>query len=88
MTKCQHVQCMMAVPGRVPVSEEYRRRSRSSLSPPPVTELAPVSDNKDPLRKGSLSPEGGTDEELMWIISDTNKYDYYQVELGDILQKN
>ena len=74
MTKCQHVQCMMAVPGCVPVSEEYRRRSRSSLSPPPVTELSLVSDNKDPLRKGSVSPEGRKDEELMWIISDTNKY--------------
>ena len=74
MTKCQHIQCMMAVPGSVPLSEEYRKRSRTSLSPPPVTELSLVSDNKDPLRKETMSPDDGTDEELvMWIISDTNK---------------
>ena len=74
MTKCQHIQCMLAVPGCVPLSEEYRKRSRSSLSPPPVTELSLVSDNKDPLRKETISPDGGMNEELrMWIISDDNK---------------
>lgn len=69
MTKCQHIQCMLAVPGCVPLSEEYRKRSRSSLSPPPVTELSLVSENKDPLRT-----DDETNEELvMWIVSDTNK---------------
>jgi len=64
---------MMAVPGNVPVSEEFRRRSRSSLGPPPA-EISIVDDNKDPLRKGSTSPEGEPMEELlMWIISETNK---------------
>lgn len=65
---------MMAVPGCVPQSEEYRKRSRASLSPPPVTELSVVSDNKDPLRKETVSPVDRTDEELvMWIVSETNK---------------
>jgi len=65
---------MLAVPGSVPVSEEYRRRCKSSLSPPPTAELSLVSDNKDPLRKRSVSPDGGVDEDLvMWIVSDTNK---------------
>jgi len=65
---------MMAVPGSVPVSEEYRRRSRSSLSPPPA-ELSIVSDNKDPLRKGSTSSDGEPAEELtMWIISEDEKW--------------
>ena len=73
ITKCQHVQCMMVVPGCVPVSEEYRRRSRSSLSPPPVSELSLVSDNKDPLRKETDSPDGRNEKLLMWIVSDTNK---------------
>ena len=64
---------MMAVPGNVPVSEEFRRCSRSSLGPPP-SEMAIVDDNKDPLRKGSTSLEGESMEELiMWIISETNK---------------
>jgi len=64
---------MMAVPGSVPVSEEYRRRSRSSLSPPPA-ELSIVSDSKDPLRRGSTSPDGELVEELtMWIISEDKK---------------
>ena len=75
MTKCQHIQCMLAVPGCVPLSAEYRKRSRSSLSPPPVIELSLVSDNKDPLRKETVSPEYGISEELvMWMISDNNKY--------------
>jgi len=65
---------MKAVPGCVPVSEEYRRRSRSSLSPPPA-ELSIVSDNKDPLRKGSTSPESEPAVELtMWIISEDKKW--------------
>lgn len=65
---------MMAVPGCVPLSEEYRKRARTSLSPPPVTELSLVSDNKDPLRKETPSPVDRTDEELvMWMVSDTNK---------------
>ena len=64
---------MVAVPGNIPVSDEFRRRSRSSLSPPPA-ELSIVSDNKDPLRQGSVSPDGEPAEELvMWIISENKK---------------
>ena len=73
VTKCQHIQCMMAIPGYVPLSEEYRKRSRSSLSPPPVSELSLVSDNRDPLRKETDSPDGRPEGLIMWIVSDTNQ---------------
>jgi len=73
VTKCQQIQCMMAVPGSVPVSEEYRRCSRSNLSPP-LAELSIVSDSSDPLRRGSTSPNDELVEELtMWIISEDKK---------------
>ena len=66
---------MLAVPGCVPESEEYHRHFRSSFSPPPVAELFLASDNKDPLRKESVSPDIGENEALtMWMVSeDTNK---------------
>ena len=64
---------MLAVPGCVPVSEEYRKRSKSSLSPPLAAELSLVSDNEDPLRKESVSSNDRADELVMWIVSDTNK---------------
>ena len=65
---------MLVVPGYVPVSEEYHKLSRSSLSPPPTSELSLVSDNKDPLRKESVSPDDRAGEELvMWIVSESNR---------------
>ena len=58
------------IPGNVPVSEELCQCSRINLT----AELPIVSDDKDPLRKGSISKDDEPAGELvMWIISENKR---------------